>query len=197
MHTRIYVTHLGIFTTENIVVLNTNIHENEHGYFWSTWPWITPPRGKPVWNGSIYKWCLKHEMQQQIQYDGTCIQSKLLSSYAKRSKEICAQAYCTLSSCCQIWWSEAPLTLDALKKKPLHHNVLWYATSPLRHSDLTSSNCRCSLLVMRPPFCKYDHHQIIGTQAPKAPPCKEAPKLPSSNASILKLMLFLLLLKWT
>jgi hypothetical protein len=36
MHTKIYITHLEIFTGENVVVLNSNIHENEHRYNWST-----------------------------------------------------------------------------------------------------------------------------------------------------------------
>jgi hypothetical protein len=35
MHTKINVTHLEIFTAENIVVLHSNIHETEHKYFWS------------------------------------------------------------------------------------------------------------------------------------------------------------------
>jgi hypothetical protein len=33
MHTKIYITHLEIFTAENTVVLNSNINENEHKYF--------------------------------------------------------------------------------------------------------------------------------------------------------------------
>jgi hypothetical protein len=51
-----------------------------------------PPWGKPVSNGSIYKWSLKHEIQQVIQYDGTCIQRKVLSSLSKGTKKKCTQA---------------------------------------------------------------------------------------------------------
>jgi hypothetical protein len=40
MHTKLNVTHLEIFTAKNTVVLHSNIHEIEHRYFWSTWPWI-------------------------------------------------------------------------------------------------------------------------------------------------------------
>ena len=146
MHTKINVSHLEIFTTENKAVLHSNTHEIEHTYFWSTWPWIKPSRGKPVWNICLYIRRIDGGIQQVQNID----EPDKITAWSKL-KHKSKRSRCTPHKCYQIHHNCSRCKVWAQNGKPLHRNEALMCGLPLQLIPLQSDRCKYSSLMMCPP----------------------------------------------
>jgi len=149
MHTKIHVTHLEIFTTGNKAVLHSNTHEIEHRYFWSTWPWINPPRGKPVWNICLYMRRIDGGIQQVQNIDEPVTIAAWYKLKYKSKPSKCALGWYAPQKCYQDHWNWAKCQLEALNIKPLHNTLMLKCSFPLKHISLQSDKSNTSPLLMR------------------------------------------------